>query len=70
MVPMTRRPRAKPFEAVAVRVRDGAEASLGHYTTCRAALTAMVFRAAFGPAGVAYRVRDRRTGGWLSELTR
>jgi hypothetical protein len=65
-----RRPVAKNFEAVAVRVRDGAEVSLGHYTTSRAALNAMAFRAAFGPAGVTYKVWDQKAGRFVQELTR
>ena len=65
-----RKPREKNFEAVAVRISDGAELSLGHYTTSRAALNAMAFRAAFGPAGVAYKVWDQKAGRFVQELTR
>ena len=66
----TRKPRVRNFEAVVVRTSDGAECGLGTYTTGRAALNAMLFRAAFGSAGIAYRVRDVRTGEWVSELVR
>lgn len=62
--------RVKPVELVAVRVADGAVVVLGEYTTARAALNAAAFRAAFGPAGVAYRAREKATGRWVAELAR
>jgi hypothetical protein len=62
--------RPRNFEACAVREADGAVCVLGDYTTVRAALNAMAFRGFFGPAGVVYRVRDKRSGEFVSELAR
>ncbi len=62
--------RAKNYEAcVCLRADPSQCRVLSDHTTRRAALNAMAFRAAFGSRELIYRVRDKRTGEWVSELS-
>lgn len=62
--------RAKNYEACVCLRRDPSQYRvLSDHTTSRAALNAMAFRAAFGPPEFVYRVRDKRTGEWVSQLS-
>ena len=62
--------RAKNYEAcVCLRADPTRYRVLSEHTTGRAALNAVAFRAAFGPRELVYRVRDKRTGEWVSELS-
>lgn len=62
--------RVKNYEAcVCLRADPTQYRVLSEHTTSRAALNAMTFRAAFGSPEYVYRVRDKRTGEWVSELS-
>ena len=65
----TRKPIVKNFEACIVNLEKNVYAVLSEHTTARAALNAMAFRAAFGSGKNVYRVRDKRTGQWVEQLS-
>jgi hypothetical protein len=70
-----RKPVAKNFQACAVypaseKYPNGVAVLLSEHTTARAALNAMAFRAFFGAANCVYRVREKRTGRFVAELSR
>jgi hypothetical protein len=62
--------RVKNYESCIVQRETGEYMVLSDHTTRRAALNAMAFRAFFADPKFVFRVRDKKTGEWVTELSR